>query len=185
MTKTEYKKYLQSPQWQQRRRDAIDNAGGICEKCLMPRWLAEIAYDQDLHVHHLTYANKGAELAEDLQVLCRRCHEIETFGRSELREIQPSTCELCDEFHYDRRDPYCTRCLSVMGITGHFSEVLNYNFGTTQSRTWVWEEVAGAVGRAIRAGIVPLEFISEVVRHASPPPRKVVLTEEDNDDIPF
>jgi hypothetical protein len=168
MTKTEYAKYLQGPGWKKRRLEAIENAGGECEKCQMPRWLAEIAYDQDLHVHHLSYANKGNELAEDLQVLCRRCHDIETHGRSELREIKHSTCELCAGIHYDRREPYCECCLSVMGITGHLHDVLEYNFGPEQERRWAWESVAETVGRRMRQGVVPLKFISELIRWATP-----------------
>ena len=41
-------------------------------------------YDQDLHVHHRNYQRVGAELDSDLRSLCRRCHEIETFGESSL-----------------------------------------------------------------------------------------------------
>lgn len=113
MTKTEYAKYLNGPDWQAKRKEAIKYAGDKCERCELPRWLAEIAYDQDLNVHHLTYANKGDEQPEDLEVLCRRCHEVETYGRSELREVKKAKCEGCYEPHWNYRSRYCAACVEL------------------------------------------------------------------------
>jgi hypothetical protein len=108
MTKTEYAQYIASPEWQEKRKEALALSDNRCFNCGMPRWLASIVYDQDLHVHHLNYQNVGNEQAEeDLQVLCRRCHEIETFGRSSLKELKRTKCEKCYERHYD---PYSGRC---------------------------------------------------------------------------
>jgi hypothetical protein len=112
-TKTEHAEYLQSDQWQQLRKRVIADYP-FCERCTMPRWLAEIAYDQDLHVHHKTYRNRGKEKLEDLEVLCRRCHELETFGRSELREIKSATCSLCEKKHWDRRGDQCSYCARLL-----------------------------------------------------------------------
>lgn len=114
MTKTEYAKYLAGDHWRTLRKEVIDAVGSICEECLMPRWLAEIAYDQDLHVHHLTYANLGNEQPEDLRVLCARCHEIETFGRSQLRALKSSQCELCAITHWDYRSVFCRACRDIL-----------------------------------------------------------------------
>lgn len=113
MTKTEYKSYLQSSEWQEKRLEAIAYGGDACARCEMPRWLAEIAYDQDLHVHHLTYANRGNESMDDLEVLCRRCHEVETFGRSELGEPKRAHCEACGDTHWNYRSNHCTVCASL------------------------------------------------------------------------
>jgi hypothetical protein len=110
MTKTQYKAYLHSPDWQAKRADAIQWYGNICARCEMPRWLAEIAYDQDLHVHHLTYANRGDEDMCDLEVLCRRCHELETFKRTEIREVKAATCESCGDRHWNYRSDRCQFC---------------------------------------------------------------------------
>jgi hypothetical protein len=33
-------------------------------------------HTEDLQVHHRTYERRGAELADDLVVVCRQCHEI-------------------------------------------------------------------------------------------------------------
>ncbi len=69
MTKTEYREYISSTGWQMRRRQYLEihNACAVCE---MPRWLTEIVYDQDLNIHHVSYANLGHELDTDLLALC-------------------------------------------------------------------------------------------------------------------
>jgi len=113
VTKTEYRRYIGSPQWQQRRKQVL-RWNPICNRCSIPRWLAELVYDQDLHVHHLSYANVGDEADEDLEVLCRRCHEVETFGRSELRAPVAATCEWCGRTHWDRRSRRCMVCYEVI-----------------------------------------------------------------------
>lgn len=112
MTKTEYAQYLQSAHWQAFRKSQIDGAEE-CQRCGIPRWLAEIAYDQDLHIHHLNYACLGKETGGDIEILCRRCHEVETFGRSELREPKRVQCETCGGFHYNPRFPICAICDNV------------------------------------------------------------------------
>jgi len=61
-----HREYLQSPLWRSIRLKAIEHYGEICGKCG--------GYGND--VHHLTYDRVGGEeLLEDLQVLCRDCHE--------------------------------------------------------------------------------------------------------------
>jgi hypothetical protein len=61
-----YHDYLQTPEWRDRRRQAISAAGHCCERCGI--------YDVPLDVHHLTYARRGNEHPDDLMVLCRPCH---------------------------------------------------------------------------------------------------------------
>lgn len=60
--------YLPSPEWQDRRKQAIERANGRCAHC---------SATERLQVHHVTYRNIGNERPEDLLVLCRRCHRIE------------------------------------------------------------------------------------------------------------
>lgn len=85
MTKSEYRKYIQSEYWQQRRKQFLSGHFS-CQRCKLPSWAAIVAYDQGLHVHHKNYLRLGCELEEDLEALCRRCHEVETFGNSALKE---------------------------------------------------------------------------------------------------
>jgi hypothetical protein len=82
-TKSEYRGYIASPEWQSRRSKFLATHRYCCD-CGIPRRWAVHFYDQDLHVHHESYAHVGAELDEDLRSLCRRCHEIKTFGHSSL-----------------------------------------------------------------------------------------------------
>ena len=62
-----YRDYLQTEEWQVRRRAALKRAAYRCQVC-----------DRSgrLHVHHRTYERRGAELARDLIVLCAECHRI-------------------------------------------------------------------------------------------------------------
>ncbi len=62
----EYEAYLASPEWHNRREQAMARTKGTCEIC------GEGATD----VHHLTYRNIGAELPDELMPVCRICHEI-------------------------------------------------------------------------------------------------------------
>lgn len=61
-----YEKYLQTPEWRIRRNRTLSDAGYTCQRCGVQR---------QLQVHHKTYDRLGAELPEDLEVLCRGCHE--------------------------------------------------------------------------------------------------------------
>ena len=116
MTKTEYRQYIASAEWQERRKNFLNDQGYKCARCEMPRWLARIAYDQDLHVHHKSYAHLGAESWSDLEALCRRCHDIETFGRSDLRKPSEVVCNQCGERHWNPREEMCPICLFVLGL---------------------------------------------------------------------
>lgn len=113
--KADYAKYLQSAHWQERRQQAIVDSENKCEDCELPRWLSSFVYGQDLHVHHLSYAHLGHEADEDLQVLCARCHELKTFGRSDLREPKTASCVTCHKDHWDVYSDHCAVCKSITG----------------------------------------------------------------------
>ena len=74
-----YQAYLCSREWAERRNAVYLRCGSVCERCNMN------AAD---HVHHLTYVRKYAELPEDLQALCRGCHEF-THGKSDVDPAKP------------------------------------------------------------------------------------------------
>ncbi|MCK9328065.1 MAG: hypothetical protein M0P69_21395 [Bacteroidales bacterium] len=61
----DYQSYLSSSWWKDRREKALDLAKHRCQLCNSP---------EDLQVHHRTYERIGAELPEDLTVLCKPCH---------------------------------------------------------------------------------------------------------------
>lgn len=109
-TKTEYREYLASEGWQRRRKQFLHEHSD-CNRCDLPRWLAIIVYDQDLHIHHKTYARVGGELDDDLEPLCRRCHEIETFGNSNLHAPRSIVCTYCETHTtFDLVDRLCDEC---------------------------------------------------------------------------
>jgi hypothetical protein len=65
-SREKYQAYLCSPEWWEKRSQAINNAKGRCEKCYSKAATC---------VHHLTYARKYNELPKDLMALCDDCHE--------------------------------------------------------------------------------------------------------------
>jgi hypothetical protein len=85
MTRTEYAEYIGSEEWRRRRADYLSTSA-YCERCGLSRRFSRWIYDQDLHVHHKSYARIGAEIDGDLATLCKRCHEIETHGQTDLPE---------------------------------------------------------------------------------------------------
>jgi ribosomal protein L37E len=107
MNSKEHQQYLAGEWWQKRRRAFLAEVP-FCETCGLPRWLARIAYDQDLHVHHLSYEHIGAEHDRDLQALCRRCHELEHQGRSDFKQPpRQAICRPCGKIHYNIYSDLC------------------------------------------------------------------------------
>ena len=160
MLKTEYREYINSPEWQQRRKDFLASHPS-CARCKLPRWLAVIAYDQDLNVHHRTYGNLGAEdFDTDLEPLCRRCHELEEYRRSDLREPKSAVCKVCGAKHWN---PYSNLCM-----------VCDTVFGTRYLET---ENSLHSSGNSIGHALVSLMTYFWILRGRS---RELFLTEMDN-----
>jgi hypothetical protein len=63
-----YREYLQTPEWQARRRQHLESVGYRCQICN--------ASGLTLDVHHRTYERRGQEYYKDLITLCRDCHSI-------------------------------------------------------------------------------------------------------------
>lgn len=62
-----YRAYLKSDHWQQRRRQAHRENHSHCSVCRRN--------DVPLDVHHLTYKHIGDERHEELNLVCRKCHD--------------------------------------------------------------------------------------------------------------
>jgi hypothetical protein len=62
-----YVAYLKSPAWAAKRQEALQRAGGKCQRCGPGGAPAA-------EVHHLTYERLYAELPEDLEAVCAPCH---------------------------------------------------------------------------------------------------------------
>jgi 5-methylcytosine-specific restriction endonuclease McrA len=67
--KQEYRVYLMSPKWKDFRKGIIRKRGRKCENCGQTHGKIDL--------HHLTYIRIFNELPEDVQLLCRVCHEKE------------------------------------------------------------------------------------------------------------
>ena len=64
--KEEYDRYLRSPQWTHLRFEVFRRDGYMCQMCKA---------NQASQVHHLTYKRFENERLEDLQAVCKPCHE--------------------------------------------------------------------------------------------------------------
>lgn len=115
MTRLEYQSYLQTEHWKTIRQDMLSEVDA-CQRCQLPRWLAELVYHQDLNVHHKHYRNLDREQFEDLEVLCRRCHEIQHWGVSMLRAPRQMRCDLCGFPHWNPYSKVCASCNEILGI---------------------------------------------------------------------
>jgi hypothetical protein len=89
-----YEEYLLSPMWKARRVDVLTAARFKCERCFKP------ATD----VHHKTYANLFNEPTEDLEALCRECHEEEHSQTWWQRGFQDIEMELAEESRASAED---------------------------------------------------------------------------------
>jgi hypothetical protein len=63
--KRDYREYLQSSSWLEKRKAAIARAEGRCQLCNST---------SQLQVHHRTYERVGDERPQDLVTLCDSCH---------------------------------------------------------------------------------------------------------------
>lgn len=61
-----YANYLKSEHWKSKRAEALRHHGGKCSVC---------GSRDDLQVHHKHYGSLKHETMNDLQILCRGCHE--------------------------------------------------------------------------------------------------------------
>ena len=77
----QYKEYIRSDAWRNKRDNAIEAAEGKCRSC---------GSRCGLCVHHLHYRTLFNENIEDLEVLCRSCHTREHHALSGRRgPIEP------------------------------------------------------------------------------------------------
>jgi 5-methylcytosine-specific restriction endonuclease McrA len=68
---TDYRAYINSPEWKRKADAAKERAGYRCQVCNKGR-------DEGarLEAHHRTYDRLGREKPEDITVLCSECHEL-------------------------------------------------------------------------------------------------------------
>lgn len=88
----DYSAYLLSDKWKAVRAWAMQRANSQCQGHIPPFHPLlggfRCTNKRKLQVHHLTYKRLGAELPEDVVVLCERCHVIE-----HMRKLKCCRCE--------------------------------------------------------------------------------------------
>lgn len=62
-----YKEYLQTIYWDAVKKKMHETIGYKCEMC---------GLEENIHVHHFHYANRGKETLNDLACLCEDCHYV-------------------------------------------------------------------------------------------------------------
>lgn len=87
----EYDSYMNSPEWQEKRREVLEAAGFKCERC---------GTTENLTVHHLNYENLGDEDLADLEVLCTDCHP--EADRDRESRVEDERLEREEEFEEER-----------------------------------------------------------------------------------
>jgi len=81
-----YRDYIRSAQWKYRRSCELRKACNRCARCGM-----ESGQGIPIQVHHISYKNLGAELPDDLVVLCKLCHS-DAHGKGEVADIVNTLC---------------------------------------------------------------------------------------------
>lgn len=83
-----YARYIRSPEWAEKRAYALSRSGGKCQRC---------THKTGLEVHHRHYRSLGNEQPEDLEVLCKACHQQAD------REREIESAEAARQKLYDAR----------------------------------------------------------------------------------
>ena len=80
-----YRKYIQSPEWKEKRQAKLDACSGKCE--------CEGGCTREAtQVHHLHYDSLGNESLDDLQALCPKCHMQKSKVRNFYGNIHHTCC---------------------------------------------------------------------------------------------
>lgn len=109
----EYRTYLASSQWKEKRKAVITRCRGWCEQCLKAGLHNKMA-----DVHHLTYERLGDERLTDLMAVCESCHraldpirekEMQRRNKEKLNEARKDGYKRAkfgeEHHHYEDLDP--------------------------------------------------------------------------------
>lgn len=76
-----YREYLRTGEWRRTRAAALLRAQNACS--------FDVTHTSRLEVHHRTYERLGEELAGDLLVLCKSCHDLHHKANGRPRKLTP------------------------------------------------------------------------------------------------
>jgi len=75
-----YSEKLKSPKWQKKRLEILQRDNFTCQLCTDT--------ETELHIHHLKYTGEPHEAPDDdLQTLCKVCHEFESLLHKKGEEL--------------------------------------------------------------------------------------------------
>lgn len=124
-TQAEYTEYLQSSQWQTKRKQKAEEQNYTCQIC-------HKRIDKGFHIHHKTYRRFKKERLTDLMFLCEDCHEQvhKTQKKGKRRRYMvnahKNSCRHCGgvTFYLKKKwllsrkyGVYCKRCNKLFGWT--------------------------------------------------------------------
>ncbi len=96
--KQEYAEYIRSAKWKQRARAALVRAKNKCERCGLSKWSGR------LEVHHRTYEHFKSEPPEDLEVVCKKCHD-----QADVERLNNRLLEISDKLYEARLDGWASK----------------------------------------------------------------------------
>ena len=98
-----YNAYIKSAQWRNIRAMLIKDASNQCSKC------KALGYSsRPLEIHHKTYERLGRESLNDLEVLCKSCHEQADLVRAAEGKAR-SEKAVSDTIYQNGRNTYMTK----------------------------------------------------------------------------
>lgn len=147
-----YQAYLCSREWAEKREAVRERAYGICERCCVLPMNA---------VHHLTYARKYDEPLDDLQAICKACHEF-THGKSAIDPVEWKSWLWYVVPYKQILDP--NRDWTVLPDTRAIEELIEICERRQQFLSEMWERLGSNVGDAADALDRELEAWERVTR---------------------
>lgn len=89
MNRDDYREYLRSEEWYNKRAAAIWRDGGRCRFCNS---------DENLNVHHRDYTHIPDETIDDLTTVCIECHR-RLHGIGFTVDVENTITDLCSEMN--------------------------------------------------------------------------------------
>jgi hypothetical protein len=164
----DYQDYLSSRDWGRWRESYWKrHPDGVCVRCGMTLSEHRLEYGQRLHLHHLSYRNIGQEADDDVEAICKSCHDDEHSGESN-RETLMETLSDPGSQSSDYR-----RILASDSTIAYLREFDELEEDLTPGEYWQWaldkidqarKPIVGANDSESWKALARLQFIEEFAR---------------------
>ena len=89
-----YEDYMSSREWRRYREGYWKrNPHELCQRCGMSNYEHRIKFGTRLHLNHKDYRTLGCEADEDLEPICKACHDQEHSGDSNVESLLEALAE--------------------------------------------------------------------------------------------